>query len=194
MTDISNLNAALARIMAAMPVMEHELNAADAKLGDGDTGAMLARVLGKISECPVNAEGDLGKSFAAWAQAAAMATGSSLGTLLATGLMTFAKAARGKSALDAGEIGPILLDARDALLKRGQSALGDKTVIDGIDAVGEALNRGGDPIQAADAVLERFRDQPCRIGRARMFGDQSRGLDDPGMLAFVKLTRLVAGA
>jgi uncharacterized protein (TIGR03086 family) len=48
-------------------------------------------------------------------------------------------------------------------------------------------------IFAADGALERFRDQPNRIGRARMFADASIGLDDPGMLAFARLTTVLAG-
>ena len=38
--------------------------------------------------------------------------------------------------------------------------------------------------RAADEALRSFRDRPSRLGRARMFGDKSIGLDDPGMLAF----------
>ena len=36
-------------------------------------------------------------------------------------------------------------------------------------------------------ALDRFRDQPNQLGRARMFGAKSIGLDDPGMLAFRRL-------
>jgi hypothetical protein len=45
---------------------------------------------------------------------------------------------------------------------------------------------------AAGAALADFRDRPCRIGRARMFGDKSSGLDDPGMLAFVRLLDVIS--
>jgi dihydroxyacetone kinase-like protein len=31
--------------------------------------------------------------------------------------------------------------------------------------------------------LNTYRDRPSKLGRARMFGDKSIGLDDPGMLA-----------
>jgi hypothetical protein len=47
---------------------------------------------------------------------------------------------------------------------------------------------------AADNALARFRGQPNRIGRARMFADASIGLDDPGMLAFARLTSVLAGS
>lgn len=83
---------------------------------------------------------------------------------------------------------------RDAMLSRGGAALGDKTMVDMLDAVSTAIT-GVDTAAAATeaarksatATLDAFRRQPNRIGRARMFGDKSIGLDDPGMLAFVRL-------
>jgi len=69
--------------------------------------------------------------------------------------------------------------------------LGDKTVLDAIEAARAAIADLADParqhaaaLAAVDAALERFRGEANRIGRARMFGDRSRGLDDPGMVAF----------
>ena len=43
---------------------------------------------------------------------------------------------------------------------------------------------------AAESTLTAFRGKPNRLGRARMFGDKTIGMDDPGMRAF---QRLVAG-
>ena len=37
---------------------------------------------------------------------------------------------------------------------------------------------------AVDATLERMRGMQAKIGRARIFGERSVGLDDPGMRAF----------
>ncbi|HTZ76542.1 MAG TPA: DAK2 domain-containing protein [Stellaceae bacterium] len=75
--------------------------------------------------------------------------------------------------------------------------LGDKTVLDAIEAARAAIADLADParqhaaaLAAVDAALERFRGEANRIGRARMFGDRSRGLDDPGMVAF---RHMVAG-
>jgi len=44
---------------------------------------------------------------------------------------------------------------------------------------------------AVDETLERFRNLPIRTGRARMFGDRTIGMDDPCMLAFALLTRVL---
>ncbi|MEZ0169357.1 dihydroxyacetone kinase subunit L [Microvirga sp. TS319] len=196
----SDISAAIARAKARMATLEQDLNAADSHLGDGDTGGMLARVIDRLSEENLNGTEDVGAAFSALARAAVSATGSSLGTLLATALMTMSKATRGRADVPWSELGDLLAGARDAMLARGGAKLGDKTVIDALDAVanatrgvedGTALARAAS-VSAAD-VLARFRDEPCRMGRARMFGDKSRGMDDPGMLALVRLTDAIAG-
>jgi len=72
-------------------------------------------------------------------------------------------------------------------------------VLDGLDALVTAIAALGDSkaiaaasVKAAGDALERFRGVPCRIGRARMFAERSMELDDPGMLAFARLTEAVA--
>lgn len=200
MIGASALQGAVSRSRAALAELEQELNAADAQLGDGDTGGMLSRVVERLASVEATDWDDLGKTFGAYAQAAATATGSSLGTLFATALLSFGKATKGKTTLAAAEFGSILGEARDAMLRRGQSQLGDKTVIDVIDAVSKAVTGKSDwagiaisAQESSSATLASFRDKPCKIGRARMFGDKSRGLDDPGMLAFVRLVEAVSG-
>lgn len=183
----------------AMVELEQELNDADAKLGDGDTGGMLARVIGALDGAPMPADLDLGAAFSAYARAAATATGSSLGTLFATALMTLAKETKGRSSAPIAELGPMLAKARDAMMARGGAKLGDKTVLDGLDAVASALEGIEDGSEArhkaaaaAFAALDAYRDKPNKIGRARMFADATIGMDDPGMLAFAKLSAALA--
>ncbi|TGT71875.1 MULTISPECIES: DAK2 domain-containing protein [unclassified Mesorhizobium] len=199
MITAATLHGLAVQANAAMHDLEQELNMADAALGDGDTGGMLARVIERLAAVTAAEGDDLGKTFGAYAQATTAATGSSLGTLFATALLVIGKATRGRTTLAACELGPILAEVRDAMLLRGQSQLGDKTVVDAIDAVSKATVGKSDwagvaaAAQAsAAATLASFRDQPCKIGRARMFGDKSRGLDDPGMLAFVRLLSAIS--
>lgn len=196
--NTQSLSRILGRAHAAMAELEQDLNQADAKLGDGDTGGMLARVIDKMSQVSLEPGSDLGLSFAALARAALAGTGSSLGTLLATGLMAFAKGTQGRTDVPVVEFSLLLSKARDAMLARGGASLGDKTVLDAIDAIAKAtagLTSEPAVAQAARAAasqaLEAFRGEPCRMGRARMFGDKSIGIDDPGMLAVERLTNAV---
>ncbi|MDE1992986.1 MAG: dihydroxyacetone kinase subunit L, partial [Rhizobiaceae bacterium] len=178
---------------------EAELNAADARLGDGDTGGMLKRLADGVGKVDLSSTDDLGVAFMELAKAASASTGSSLGTLVMTALMSLSKATRGETKLPAERFPEFLSDICAAMLARGGAALGDKTVIDGLQAVAEALStaRPADYAVVADRAakeaLDSFRDRPNRIGRARVYGDKSRGLDDPGMLALSKLCAAFAG-
>lgn len=197
--DIENLKLAVRRADDAMKDLEQVLNEADSKLGDGDTGGMLARVTAKMAEVDLTDSMDLGSAFAALARAALSETGSSLGTLLATGLMALAKETRLGNSVDWAELSSLMASARDAMLARGGAKLGDKTVLDGLDAVVKATAGLNEPRQiaaaarhAASEALNAYRPKRCNMGRARMFAEKSVGIDDPGMLAFERLTHQVA--
>jgi phosphoenolpyruvate---glycerone phosphotransferase subunit DhaL len=198
--DIASLSVAVARAHAAMASLEQPLNEADAKLGDGDTGSMLARVFDRLSEVDLKGQSELGGAFRALAAASMAATGSSLGTLFGTGLMAAGRETKGLAELDWSRLSPMLAAARDAMLARGGAKLGDKTVLDALDAVATASQDLAEPsaiaaaaTRAGQETLDRFRPIASSIGRARMFAERSVGLDDPGMLAFVRLSEAVAG-
>jgi dihydroxyacetone kinase-like protein len=176
---------------ASIKLHEQDLNEADARLGDGDTGGMLARVISTMAQQDLSGVADPGAALSLLARAAASATGSSLGTLLATALLTIARETKGQAAIDPASLADLVGKARDAMMARGGAKLGDKTVLDSMDAAARALAGATNPAQAvataANEALVAFRDKPNRIGRARMFGDATIGVDDPGMLAFAKL-------
>lgn len=196
---VATIASAVARANAAMERLEQVLNDADARLGDGDTGSMLARVIGKMAEADLSAAADPGAALSQLAKAAMVATGSSLGTLLATGLLTAGREAKGRETIAAGDLAHLVTAARDAMGARGGASSGDKTVLDSLDAIAAALKDVATPQEASAAaakaasdVLEAFRTRPNRIGRARMFGDQTIGVDDPGMLAIKELAAALA--
>jgi len=187
-TDIAS---ALARIAAAMQGAAAELNAADAALGDGDLGITVSR--GFAEAAAAHLPGDLGGAFLECSKALQRASASSYGTLLATAFISVAKACKGRSAIDAGEIPQLLELALSAMIARGRGELGDKTVLDVIKAVIDAT-AGSPPadlytqsLEAARATLETFKGKPNKLGRARMFGEASVGLYDPGQLAMVRI-------
>jgi phosphoenolpyruvate---glycerone phosphotransferase subunit DhaL len=109
-------------------------------------------------------------------------------------MLALAKETRGRSELPWEEFGPALQKVRDVMMARGGAILGDKTVVDVLDAVATAIDGLADPREiyvrarlATTNTLDAFRDKPNRLGRARMFAEKSIGLDDPGMLAFSRL-------
>jgi dihydroxyacetone kinase-like protein len=135
----------------------------------------------------------LGKAFLAAAKAFQSVSSSSFGTLVATAFMAAAKQTMGKTAIATADVPALLTAARDAMMARGKGALGDKTVLDSLDAVivavsaAEPAGMAAAADKAAASALDAFRDRPNRLGRARMFAEKSVGLDDPGMVAFCRI-------
>lgn len=187
---IEDVALAVQHIARRIEEVEPLLNSADSRLGDGDTGTMLARMGRSLADVDVGAHQDLGSAFMALTKAALSSTGSSLGTLIGTAFMTFAKTTQGKSQIEWSEVSGVLDDAVAAMSSRGKSELGDKTILDSLDAIARAVESSKNQEEfvsrarsAARMALDDFRDRPCQVGRARMYKEQSIGLDDPGMLA-----------
>ena len=127
-------------------------------------------------------------------------TGSTYGTLLATGLMAAAKIAKGQTAMPWTEISPLLGAAGKAMSDRGKGQPGDKTVLDAVEAARRATEGLAEPaalaaaaVQSVSAALAEFRDRPFRQGRARIFGEKGLGRDDPGMVAFLRILESLVG-
>lgn len=187
---------ALPRVIAAIDARASELNEADARLGDGDLGVSLQRGARGLEELENELPDDVGMALMKCAQAFTKVSGSSYGTLLATGLMSAARACRGRNEVPWTETAALLQGAQDAMIKRGRGQLGEKTVLDTIEAIRLAVEGLSDPneialaaVNAAQSALDAFRDQRSKQGRARIFAEKSVGLDDPGMLAFQRIVQ-----
>ncbi len=190
----ADLKAAAGAAGKAAVAARDELNAQDGKLGDGDLGITVANGFAAIAEEAASLPDDLGQAFLGCSKAFQRVSSSSFGTLVATALMSAAKATKGRTEAEWSEVSPIVAAARDAMLSRGHGALGAKSVLDSFDAIAKATAGLAEPAAilaaakgAATQALDQFRDQPNQLGRARMFGDKSRGIDDPGMLAICRL-------
>jgi phosphoenolpyruvate---glycerone phosphotransferase subunit DhaL len=176
-----------------------ELNAADGQLGDGDLGITVSKGWKEIADHAGAMPEDVGMAFLDCAKAFQKVSSSSYGTLTATAFMAAAKACKGRASVPFSETSSLLAAARDAMMARGKGNLGDKTVLDMLDAMAAATAGLDDPAalrQAADkasaATLDAFRGEPNKLGRARMFGEKSIGLDDPGMLALRRLVEALS--
>lgn len=188
----------LTRIIAHMETVAKTLNALDGQLGDGDLGVTMQRGGRELMKVLPTLPEDVGMALLACAQAVTRVSGSSYGTLLATGLMAAAKATRGRTEVPWSELSGLLHGALEAMIARGKASLGDKTVLDALDAASRAVD-GAVPAEmlaaassAVDETMTRMRSQQAKVGRARIFGERSVGLDDPGMLAFREMLRGLA--
>ncbi|MCA8908750.1 MAG: dihydroxyacetone kinase subunit L [Rhodospirillaceae bacterium] len=190
----ATLKAAYRKLEGGIGTYFDELNSADGKLGDGDLGITLTRASRGIHEVVDDLPEDVGQAFLKSAQAVTKAASSSFGTLMATGLMACAKATRGRTEVPWSEVSGLLDQVLAAMKARGKTDVGMKTVLDPLAACAEATRGLDDPaalMAAADRAItetmDAFRDKPAQVGRARIFGEKSQGLDDPGMLAFRRI-------
>jgi dihydroxyacetone kinase-like protein len=174
-----------------------ELNELDGRLGDADLGVTLDKCATLMEQAQSELPDSLEGIFKRLAQASAKASGSSFGTLLTVALMTAAKRCAGVPSLSRADLAALLAEVVVTLSARGGASLGDKTVLDALQAMHLAISGASEDddvrraaIDAVTGALAAFRDKPNRIGRARMFADKTIGMDDPGMVA---LQRMVEG-
>ena len=192
-----DLHAALKRAAGPLREAAAELNAADGALGDGDLGVTVSRGFAEAAKADL--PDDLGLAFMECAKAMQRVSSSSYGTLLATGMMSAAKALKGRNEVSPSETPVLIEGALAAMMARGKGSLGDKTVLDSLDAMAKATRDGpaeqiyARGLEAARNSLEEFKGKPNRLGRARMFGEGSVGLYDPGQLALLRIVEALGG-
>ena len=169
-----------------------EFNAADGKIGDGDLGITILNGFEEINNNINKFSDDMGANFMICSQAFVKKSGSSFGTLIAFSFMNISKSLKGKSECNHEDIIGIFETALKTIQERGKTKLGDKTIADSLDLIIKKLKESSNYSEvfksATKQALEDFKGKKILIGRARMFEDKTKDLDDPGMLAFNKLS------
>lgn len=199
--SIAQAKEAIRCICTSLVEQRDELNKIDGQMGDGDIGITVSHGSTQILESLDTMDDDFGKVLLACAQLTIKARASSFGTLVATGFMAMGKAGMGKREITSAELAEMLGAATDKMAMRGKSTIGDKTVLDAIDAVRAvvAASDNSDDLaavadRAAARALERFQGRACRQGRARIFAERSATLDDPGMVVVKRITQALVRA
>ena len=169
-----------------------EFNAADGKIGDGDLGITILNGFEEINNNINKFSDDMGANFMICSQAFVKKSGSSFGTLIAFSFMNISKSLKGKKECNHEDIISIFETALKTIQERGKTKLGDKTIVDSLDLIIKKLkdNKNYPEVfkSATKQALEDFKGKKILIGRARMFEDKTKDLDDPGMLALNKLS------
>ena len=169
-----------------------EFNAADGKIGDGDLGITILNGFEEINNNINKFNDDMGTNFMICSQAFVKKSGSSFGTLIAFSFMNISKSLKGKKECNHEDIISIFETALKTIQERGKTKLGDKTIADSLDLIIKKLKESSNYPEAFKSAtkqaLEDFKGKKILIGRARMFEDKTKNLDDPGMLALNKLS------
>ena len=169
-----------------------EFNLADGKIGDGDLGITILNGFEEINNNINKFNDDMGSNFMICSQAFVKKSGSSFGTLVAFSFMNISKKLKGRNECSHEDIVIIFETALKTIQERGKTKLGDKTIADTLDLIIKKLKDNSNYSEvfksATKQALEDFKGKKILIGRARMFEDKTKDLDDPGMFALNKLT------
>ena len=177
--DLKSLIGTLAALMA-----EHadELTALDSAIGDGDHGHNMKRGFEALA-----AEGDvisskpLGEALKAAGMKLVMTVGGASGPLFGTLLMTLGKEVG--NAPDRAAFNAAFRKAVDSVAARGKSEKGQKTMLDVLYPIADALDGGSDGsdvVRTADEAAEATVPVIASRGRASFLGERSAGHMDPG--------------
>jgi dihydroxyacetone kinase len=187
------IRALLQRVCGALQESREDLDALDAKVGDGDTGSTFAsaarRIAAELDALPLAVPADL---CARLSQLISTSMGGSSGVLLSIAFASLsADLALGSPP------GPALSRAIQAIQQYGGASLGDRTMLDALIPATRALATTGSLVQAASAAAEGAEstaDMPvARAGRSSYVGaEHLTGTRDPGAAAIAVIFSAMA--
>lgn len=182
---------------------ESDLNALDSELGDGDHGMSMAigfrgvreKLSGRASDTT-----DIGAILKTAGMAFVSSVGGAAGPLFGTILLRAGMTIGPRQSCGLADLAAALDAAAQAVAKRGECQLGDKTLLDVLQPVAESLKEGHSrglailpALQAAqeqaEASLAATRKMVCRRGRSSRFGEKSVGHLDPGAATMALLVK-----
>ena len=163
----------------------------DSVVGDSDLGLTMSDGFRAAANAVAAPAADIGKTSYMAGKAMASAVPSTMGTLMASGLMNAGKVFKGVEQLNAKQEVEFFQAYFDGVKNRGKAELRDKTFLDGlypaIEALAQAVESGAPEKdaaqQAAQAAWKAFEDTKgmlAKQGRMAIRGEQSRELLDPG--------------
>ncbi len=190
-SDLSRLIAAVADTIAAHA---DELTALDQAIGDGDHGLNMKRGFEAVrAEADTFAAKPLPEALKAIGTKLVMTVGGASGPLFGTLFMALGKEISAEP--DRAGLTIAFGKAIEAVAARGKSQIGQKTMLDVLQPVHEALAEGktaAEIVAVADRAAQATVPMKALRGRASFLGDRSIGHMDAGARSTALLVRAVA--
>jgi dihydroxyacetone kinase-like protein len=193
MIDEAQLRALVTAAAGTLSAHAEELTALDSAIGDGDHGYNMKRgaeaVLGDLEAI---AAASLPEALKAIGTRLVMTVGGASGPLYGTLFLTLGK----ELGMTGRDFAGALRKAVDAVGARGKSERGQKTMLDVLYPVADAVAAGtapGEIARIAAAAAEATRDLKALRGRASFLGDRSIGHVDPGARSSALLVEALVG-
>ncbi|WP_423464419.1 dihydroxyacetone kinase family protein [Promicromonospora sp. MS192] len=189
------------RAQVALHDAEQMLGDLDAVAADGDHGRGMCRGIDAAvlaADAAVRAGGDapsvLRRAADAWADKA----GGTSGALWGVGLLALADALPADARVTLDHLAAGVTAARDQIQEVGGARVGDKTLVDALHPAAEALAAAAAAgtssadawratVEAAQEGARATENIAARRGRARVLGDKSLGVPDPGATSLALL-------
>ncbi|MDR1732695.1 MAG: DAK2 domain-containing protein [Synergistaceae bacterium] len=171
---------------------KEQLEKIDSQVGDGDLGISMQKGAAAIAGEADSFEGnDPGALFMKCAMALNKAAPSTMGTLICAGLMQMGKTFSKKETVTEAEAAEIPSLFAQAIMARGKAKEGDRTVLDALlpmaEAVKTAFGSGralseafAAGAEAAKNGMEKTRDMVPKIGRSKWAPENAKGVPDGG--------------
>jgi dihydroxyacetone kinase-like protein len=163
-----NLRKTLELFNEKIQIKKDYLSELDTPIGDGDHGNNMAADL----------SGDLPDIFKAAAMAMISKVGGASGPLYGTAMMEMMKASK-----ESNEPEILLRAAIAGIMKRGNSTVGEKTMLDLWGPAVDNLNNGTLNTATLEILVEQTKNIKATKGRASYVGERSIGHIDPGAMS-----------
>lgn len=168
-----------------------EIRDLDAEIGDGDLGVTVQKGFNAVAGVLAESSTDASKALKQAGLSFNEANPSTFGALFGTGLRKAGVALKDAGQVGVRELADMYSAAVQGIMKLGKADRGDKTLLDALIPAAESLEKSAgegvsllDAVQrAAAAAEEGMKDTVGMVskqGRARSFGERTRGVQDPG--------------
>lgn len=169
----------------------------DRSIGDADHGVNMAKGFGFTKEALEADFDDYKTLFNKVATTLLSKVGGASGPLYGSFFMKFAASVKDLEDLTRDELNKAFTAGVDGVKQRGKAEVGDKTMVDVLEPVAEALNAGksfDEVVQIAEESMEKTKDIKAKKGRASYVGERSIGHIDPGAASSYILIKKTLGA
>lgn len=193
MISEAQLRAAITAIASTISAHAGELTDLDSAIGDGDHGANMKRGFDAVAaDLETIVAKPLPDALKAIGTKLVMTVGGASGPLYGTLFLTLGK----ELAIAPADYAGAFRRAVDAVAARGKSEIGQKTMLDVLYPLSDALAAGKSKSEILAVVATEVaatRDRKAIRGRASFLGDRSIGHIDPGARSTQLLAEAVAG-
>lgn len=158
----------------------------DREIGDGDHGFNMNKGFSFVKEDMEAEYKDLKALFMKVSMDLISKVGGASGPLYGTFFMKFAQGLAGKEEMTREDFTKSFKDGLDGVKQRGKAEIGEKTMIDVLEPVANALEEGKsfeDIIKLAEDKKDYTKDLLAKKGRASYLGERSVGHIDPGAMS-----------